>query len=143
MSLELEAEKARAEALLCEVLPPMVAAQMMLGNEVAPGAYYDVHDAQLLNPAAEYSEVTVMFSDVPNFGNIVPQTPPTEVVALLNNLFTQFDRLVQINEVSRHMHVCAHCKVIVTGVQSRNDQRFIHASVRRARSSRKSRRSVL
>ena len=84
MAIELEEEKKRAEALLCEVLPPTVASDMMKGLEVAPG---------------EFPDVTVMFSDVPNFANIVPQTAPTDVVSLLNELFTRFDRLIAINNV--------------------------------------------
>lgn len=40
-----------------------------------------------------------MFSDVPGFQSIVPHCKPTNVVLLLNDLFTKFDRLVTLHEV--------------------------------------------
>ncbi len=47
----------------------------------------------------EYSEATVMFSDVPGFQSIVPHCKPTSVVLLLNDLFTKFDRLVTLHDI--------------------------------------------
>lgn len=40
-----------------------------------------------------------MFSDVPSFQQIVPLCAPKDVVHLLNNLFTRFDRLVVLLRV--------------------------------------------
>lgn len=47
----------------------------------------------------EYPEATVMFSDVLDFQSIVPFCKPKNVVFLLNDLFTKFDRLVTIHDV--------------------------------------------
>jgi hypothetical protein len=62
-----------------------------------------------------------MFTDVPNFNFIVSQTPPSDIVSLLNDLFAQFDRLLQINKVEAMcftIHLCAFM-CVYTGVQSR------------------------
>ncbi|KAK6059406.1 adenylate/guanylate cyclase catalytic domain protein [Cooperia oncophora] len=48
--------------------------------------------------AREYESATVMFSDVPSFQQIVPMCQPKDVVHLLNNLFTRFDRLVVLQK---------------------------------------------
>ncbi|GMR37180.1 hypothetical protein PMAYCL1PPCAC_07375, partial [Pristionchus mayeri] len=79
MAKDLEKEKTKTDQLLSEMLPPSVAHQLKLGQSV---------------DAREYDFATVMFSDVPNFQSIVPNCPPKDVVFLLNELFTKFDRLV-------------------------------------------------
>ncbi|VDN60530.1 unnamed protein product [Dracunculus medinensis] len=79
LARDLEAEKGKTEELLKEMLPASVATQLLHGKSV---------------DACEFNEATVMFSDVPNFNNIVPNCEPKEIVALLNDLFTKFDRLV-------------------------------------------------
>ncbi|GMT16540.1 hypothetical protein PFISCL1PPCAC_28323, partial [Pristionchus fissidentatus] len=79
MAKDLEKEKSKTDQLLSEMLPPSVAHQLKLGQSV---------------DAREYDMATVMFSDVPTFQSIVPNCPPKDVVFLLNELFTKFDRLV-------------------------------------------------
>ena len=81
MKQEIEAEKEKAKSLLREVLPSSVADQLMEGKTVE---------------ACEFADVTVLFSDVPAFSSIVPKSQPADVVALLDDLFTRFDRLVEI-----------------------------------------------
>ncbi|VDM25484.1 unnamed protein product, partial [Toxocara canis] len=87
LARDLEVEKGKTDALLKEMLPPSVAAQLMNGKSVE---------------ACEFNEATVMFSDVPNFQMIVPFCEPKEVVHMLNDLFTKFDRLVVQHSVSRY-----------------------------------------
>ncbi|VDP16089.1 unnamed protein product [Heligmosomoides polygyrus] len=79
MARDLEIEKAKTDNLLSEMLPASVAHQLKSGLSV---------------DAREYEVATVMFSDVPSFQQIVPLCQPKDVVYLLNNLFTRFDRLV-------------------------------------------------
>ncbi|EPB77204.1 adenylate/guanylate cyclase catalytic domain protein [Ancylostoma ceylanicum] len=52
----------------------------------------------MLMSTGEYESATVMFSDVPSFQQIVPFCQPKDVVYLLNNLFTRFDRLVGLQK---------------------------------------------
>ncbi|KAK6032050.1 heme NO binding associated, partial [Ostertagia ostertagi] len=83
MAKDLEVEKAKTDALLSEMLPASVAHQLKSGLNV---------------DAREYESATVMFSDVPSFQQIVPICQPKDVVHLLNNLFTRFDRLVVLQK---------------------------------------------
>ncbi|EFO98139.1 CRE-GCY-36 protein [Caenorhabditis remanei] len=81
MAKDLEIEKGKTDALLKEMLPPSVAQQLKQGLSV---------------DAREYEEATVMFTDVPTFQQIVPLCQPKDIVHLLNELFTKFDRLIGI-----------------------------------------------
>ncbi|EYC27869.1 hypothetical protein Y032_0008g227 [Ancylostoma ceylanicum] len=83
MAKDLEIEKGKTDALLSEMLPATVAHQLKSGLSV---------------DAREYESATVMFSDVPSFQQIVPFCQPKDVVYLLNNLFTRFDRLVGLQK---------------------------------------------
>ncbi|ETN77381.1 heme NO binding associated [Necator americanus] len=83
MAKDLEVEKSKTDALLSEMLPATVAHQLKSGLSV---------------DAREYESATVMFSDVPSFQQIVPYCQPKDVVYLLNNLFTRFDRLVVLQK---------------------------------------------
>ncbi|CAI2358171.1 unnamed protein product [Caenorhabditis sp. 36 PRJEB53466] len=79
LAKDLEVEKGKTDALLREMLPPSVAQQLKQGLSV---------------DAREYEEATVMFTDVPTFQQIVPLCQPRDIVHLLNELFTKFDRLI-------------------------------------------------
>uniref|UniRef100_A0AC34FFF7 Guanylate cyclase n=1 Tax=Panagrolaimus sp. ES5 TaxID=591445 RepID=A0AC34FFF7_9BILA len=79
LARDLEEEKTKTDLLLREMLPATVASQLINGASV---------------DAREYEEATVMFTDVPSFQYIVPHCKPKDVVHLLNDLFTKFDRLV-------------------------------------------------
>ncbi|CAD5216121.1 unnamed protein product [Bursaphelenchus xylophilus] len=84
MAAEIELEKKRNETLLKEVLPVSVADQLLQGASV---------------DAREYPLATVMFVDCPRFQSIVPLCQPRQLVSLLNDLFTKFDRLVSMHGV--------------------------------------------
>lgn len=101
MAREVEAEKAKSEQLLREVLPATVARQLL------DGTYIDARE--LLQPCVwkrgplipgEYGMATVMFADCPLFQQVVPLCQPRQLVDILNDLFTRFDRLVQLHGVS-------------------------------------------
>uniref|UniRef100_A0A8R1DTU5 guanylate cyclase n=1 Tax=Caenorhabditis japonica TaxID=281687 RepID=A0A8R1DTU5_CAEJA len=83
MARDLEVEKGKTDALLREMLPASVAQQLKQGLSV---------------DAREYEEATVMFTDVPTFQQIVPLCQPRDIVHLLNELFTKFDRLIGIQK---------------------------------------------
>ena len=76
----LDAEHRRSESLLLSILPAPIAARLKHGPEVIAEAH----------PA-----VTVLFADVVDFTPYAERTSPGDVVALLDRLFSAFDRLAE------------------------------------------------
>jgi class 3 adenylate cyclase len=70
----------------------------------------------------EYPEATVLFCDVPAFPTIVPFCQPKGIVRLLNELFTKFDRLVNLHDVRLLEHKIVKAKMLFSGVQSGNGE---------------------
>jgi guanylate cyclase len=79
MKTALEAEHARSESLLLNVLPAPVAERLKRSEAVIADGFEDV---------------TVLFADIVGFTPLSASLTPNEVVTLLNALFTAFDRLV-------------------------------------------------
>lgn len=78
--LEREKERAKSERLLLNVLPAPIAARL----RDADGTIADGFD-----------EVTVLFADIVDFTTLSAAAAPEEVVELLNELFSWFDRLAE------------------------------------------------
>jgi class 3 adenylate cyclase len=74
----LEAERARAERLLLNVLPASVAARL----KERPGGIAD-----------DFEEVGILFADIVDFTPLAASLPAADVVRLLNDVFTAFDAL--------------------------------------------------
>jgi class 3 adenylate cyclase len=75
---EVERERARSEALLLNVLPASIAERLKAGPELIA----DRHD-----------EVTILFADIVGFTDLAARLPASQVVEMLNGLFTGFDEL--------------------------------------------------
>ena len=71
-SLELNVEKRRADALLCQMMPREVAEQLKMNREVK---------------AEQFDRVTIFFSDIVGFTDISARSSPMEVVGMLNSLY--------------------------------------------------------
>lgn len=72
-------EKRRSDELLLNILPAEVAERLKSGEE----------------PLADHREaVTVLFADLVGFTNLSREMPASELVTLLNDLFSRFDELV-------------------------------------------------
>jgi class 3 adenylate cyclase len=74
------AERERSERLLLNVLPGPIATRLKQGDEVI---------------ADRFPEVTVLFADLVDFTRRSRDTAPEEVVRVLDDLFTAFDRLAE------------------------------------------------
>jgi class 3 adenylate cyclase len=77
----LEAERARSERLLRNMLPEAIAERLKQQEE---GVIADA-----------FPLVTVLFADIVDFTSHAERSPPEATVALLNDLFSQFDGLTE------------------------------------------------
>jgi class 3 adenylate cyclase len=76
----LEAEQARSEALLLNLLPASIADRLKRGEE----------------PIADnYADVSVLFADLVGFTQLTTRVPAREMVQLLNQIFSTFDALAK------------------------------------------------
>ncbi|RMG81413.1 MAG: adenylate/guanylate cyclase domain-containing protein, partial [Bacteroidetes bacterium] len=75
----IEAEKARSEALLLNILPRQTAEELKATGKAA---------------ARKYDSVTVLFTDFVAFTQIAEQTQPEELVAELDECFRAFDDII-------------------------------------------------
>ncbi len=73
----LELEQLRTEKLMLNILPRPIAERLRRGEK---------------NISSSYPEVTILFSDLIGFTQFASQCSPTDLVKLLNDLFTRFDR---------------------------------------------------
>lgn len=77
---ELSAERERSESLLLNVLPEPIADRLKDGETTI---------------ADQFDEVTVMFADIVGFTPYSAGVSPTELVDMLNRLFSEFDELTE------------------------------------------------
>jgi adenylate cyclase len=96
----LEVEQRKAENLLLNVLPPEIAA--VLKNETRTIADY-------------YAGASILFADVVNFTPLSAQLTPTELVDLLNEVFTHFDGLVEEYGLEK-IKTIGDCYMVAAGV---------------------------
>ncbi|MEM9539567.1 MAG: adenylate/guanylate cyclase domain-containing protein [Cyanobacteria bacterium P01_E01_bin.42] len=77
---ELSLEKERSETLLLNILPEPIAQRLKADQQII---------------ADDFDEVTVLFADIVNFTPLSASMSPTELVKLLNQIFSCFDRLAE------------------------------------------------
>ena len=79
-SQNLVSEREKVERLLLNILPASIAKRLEQDQETI---------------ADSFEEATVLFADIVNFTNLSSEISPTELVNLLNEIFSRFDRLVE------------------------------------------------
>lgn len=77
---ELVAEKATSERLLLNVLPAPIADRLKTGTNLI---------------VDRFEAVSVLFADIVGFTTFASKTSPEELVTMLNELFSSFDRLAE------------------------------------------------
>ncbi len=83
---KLNLEKARSEALLLNVLPASIAERLQKGEAAI---------------ADRFDEVSILFADMVGFTALSERMDAAEVVSLLNDLFTRFDKLTEANRLEK------------------------------------------
>jgi class 3 adenylate cyclase/uncharacterized membrane protein (UPF0136 family) len=81
-----QAEQRKSEQLLTNVLPSHIAQRLKQDQSTI---------------ADSFADVTVMFADIVDFTGMTEQLTPKEVVALLDDVFTRFDRLAEKHGVDK------------------------------------------
>jgi adenylate cyclase len=77
---QIQLEQEKSERLLLNVLPKPIADRLKQGQQTI---------------ADNFAEVTVLFADIVNFTELATSLSPAELVELLNQIFSTFDRLVE------------------------------------------------
>ncbi len=78
-------EQEQSERLLLNILPAAIAQRLKLEHTIADS----------------FAEVTVLFADIVGFTQLSAQIPPTELVGLLNEIFSRFDQLTEQHQLEK------------------------------------------
>ncbi|MGB0712666.1 MAG: adenylate/guanylate cyclase domain-containing protein [Gammaproteobacteria bacterium] len=79
-------EQRKAEDLLLNMLPASIARRL----QHQPGTIAD-----------NFENISVLFADIVDFTALAEHLPPQEVVALLNDIFSRFDRLAEEHDLEK------------------------------------------
>jgi class 3 adenylate cyclase len=83
---ELEAEKQKSDRLLLNILPKSIAERMKNGE---------------VSIADDFGEVTVVLADLVGFTRLTSYISPEQIVCMLNEIFSGFDRLAEKYELEK------------------------------------------
>jgi guanylate cyclase len=96
----LRGEQAKSEKLLLNILPKEIAEILKNENRVV---------------ADHYDEASILFADVVNFTPLSATMTPTELVELLNEVFSHFDILVESHGLEK-IKTIGDCYMVASGV---------------------------
>jgi class 3 adenylate cyclase/CheY-like chemotaxis protein len=96
----LQFEKEKSERLLLNILPHTIAERLKQGDH---------------SIAERYASVTVLFADLIGFTDFANNTDPVSLVALLNELFSRFDRIAHRHGLEK-IKTIGDCYLVVGGL---------------------------
>lgn len=96
----LRVEQAKAESLLLNILPRSIAERLK---------------AETRTIADQFSSASILFADVADFTPLADRLPPTDVVALLDHLFSHFDVLAERYGLEK-IKTIGDCYMVAAGV---------------------------
>ncbi|MBD2577094.1 adenylate/guanylate cyclase domain-containing protein [Oscillatoria sp. FACHB-1406] len=98
--LALRDQQQRAERLLLNILPAKIAAKLKLNDRTI---------------AEKFDRATVLFADIVGFTGIAGELSPLELVNLLNDIFSQFDRLTELHKLEK-IKTIGDAYMLVSGI---------------------------
>ncbi|CAG9537059.1 unnamed protein product [Cercopithifilaria johnstoni] len=107
-SLLVEAQE-RTDRLLCEMLPPSVAAELKAGKTIVP---------------RNYKTVTVGFCQIVDFMCLMEQCTPEQVISFLNEAFMIFDEVIKCHDAYK-VETTGETYMMASGVPSENGGQHI------------------
>jgi guanylate cyclase len=96
----LRAEQEKSEALLLNILPRPIAERLKVASQTI---------------ADHFDEASILFADVVDFTPLSDRLPPTEVVGILDQLFSRFDALVERHGLEK-VKTIGDCYMACSGV---------------------------
>jgi len=106
----LHVERSKSEHLLLNILPKAIA---------------DILKNESRTIADQYDEVSILFADIVNFTPLSTLMTPVELVELLNDIFSYFDKLVEKYQLEK-IKTIGDCYMVAAGIpQSRPDHAHI------------------
>jgi class 3 adenylate cyclase len=112
LNVELEDERAKAERLLHNVLPEPIAERLKRGEQTIADAF---------------DEVSVLFADIVGFTDLSSKIPASELVVLLNEVFSAFDALAEKHGLEK-IKTIGDAYMVVAGLPSRRDDHAVALS---------------
>ncbi|RMH73364.1 MAG: HAMP domain-containing protein [Cyanobacteria bacterium J007] len=97
---QVKIEQQKAENLLLNILPEPIADRLKLQENTI---------------ADSFAEVTVLFADIVGFTKLSSEIPAAELVRLLNEIFSRFDRLVGKHGLEK-IKTIGDCYMVVSGL---------------------------
>jgi class 3 adenylate cyclase/CheY-like chemotaxis protein len=96
----LEIEREKSERLLLNILPVTIAPRLKHGERLI---------------AERYDSVSVLFADLVGFVNLTNRITPEALIALLNDLFSRFDRIAEVHGLEK-IKTIGDCYLAVGGL---------------------------
>ncbi|KAI9206777.1 uncharacterized protein BJ171DRAFT_457247 [Polychytrium aggregatum] len=101
---ELDETKKRSDVLLAEVMPPSISKTLSSGKPPTP---------------EQFSSATILFSSIVGFSEMYISTTPTEIVELLNLVYSTLDEVISMHNVYKVDSVQG-CYIVASGLDSQN-----------------------
>ena len=96
----LDAEKAKSETLLLNVLPPSIANRMRGGEQLI---------------ADRFEDASVLFADIVGFTQMSARMSPEDLVAVLDDIFRRFDRIALKHDLEK-IKTIGDCYMMACGL---------------------------